>query len=144
MHTAIFGKNYSKFYSAFRQGTTPMTPEPSATTVPSKRPAVASEPAPKRRRMNDRASLSQLDQHHPLRTPTRRSAVVTMKIPKGSVFKELAPPLKAVAESFATPMPRPQSETKGKALSMLIVIEFPPFPSVKSLGLLSLLIKISY
>lgn len=125
VHTAIFGKNYSKFYSAFRQGTTPMTPKPTTTAVPSKRPAVASEPAPKRRRINDRTSLPQVDQHHPSATPARRSAVVTMKIPKGSMFKELASPSNAVGESSTTPMPRSRSETKGKSPSMVIVIEHP-------------------
>ena len=124
MHTALFGKNYSKFYSAFRQGTAPVTPKPTAATVPAKRPAVASEPVPKRRRINDRASLPQSDQHHPRTTPARRSAVVTMKLP-GSKLTELASPSEAVGKSSGTPRPRSHSETKGKSASMVIVIVHP-------------------
>lgn len=102
-----------------------MTPKPTATTAPVKRSAATSEPASKRRRTNDPASLPPSDQHHPRTTPARRSAVVTMKIPKRLKLKELASPSEAVGESSVTPRPRSHSETKGKSPGTVIDTQHP-------------------
>ena len=115
VYRTLFGKNYSRFYEAFRQGiSTPEASQPVATAVPAKRHLAApSERISKRRRQDDPASLPQSD-HHEVTRVSAQPAAVTTRTPTGAEPSEVTSPPREDRESPVRPTPRSYSATKGK------------------------------
>lgn len=109
-YAALLGKNYSKFFEAFQQGTsTPQAPKAVAATVPAKRSAAASKQAFKRRRPDDGASLPQPDQPPPRTIPALTSAATITEASVGAKTSTPASPSKVVEELSVTARPRSHS-----------------------------------
>ena len=121
----MFGKNYSKFYEAFRQGVNrPEVHQDIATKVPAKRHSVApSNRASKRRRQDDRVSPPQADQHEAPIISLQRSAATDDEYPAGAMPSVVASPPSDVRESSVRSTPKSYSAAKGKFISMIN----PPF-----------------
>lgn len=116
------GKNYSKFFEAFQQGTsTPQAPKAVAATVPAKRSAAASKQAFKRRRPDDGASLPQPDQPPPRTIPAPTSAATITEASVGAKTNTPASPSKVVEELSVTARPRSHSAAQGKLPRKIIV-----------------------
>ena len=122
--TIIFGKGYSKFYEAFQQGVVPPQATQTVTnTVPAKRVLCApSMQASKRIRQDDSASLPQMDQSQDPTISAQQSVANTTEAPTRANASEVASPPSNDRESSVRPRPRSYSATKGKFISMIVVL----------------------
>lgn len=121
--TAAFGKNYSKFYEAFRQGiSAPQAHETTSEITPAKRSAATPKQASKRRKHNDRASLPHPDQYQ-ARTFSAPQSAATPQPPTRAKPIEAAPSLNEARNALAPPTPRSYSEAKGKSSSEIAILQ---------------------
>ena len=140
MYTAPLGRNYSKFYEAFRQGLhSPPTNQNIAPTVPAKRSAASSDHPAKRSRREDVASLQPAGQDQARTTPAKRAAttniepaskrskVVTLRHPARDQNGRIPTQVPAAPVTKASSGPKP----KGVA-SLQVASESPVTPRPRS------------
>ena len=127
VYSAPFGRNYSKFYDAFRQGlTSPPTNGNIAPTVPAKRSAPSSDHVAKRTRQEDVASLQPAVQDQARTTPAKRAATANIEpSPKRSKVVTLRHPARdqngrIPTQKTAAPSPRASSGPKPKGVTSLL------------------------
>ena len=141
MYTAPLGRNYSKFYEAFRQGLhSPSTNQNIAPTVPAKRSAPSSDHPAKRSRQEDVASFQPAGQEQARTTPAKRAATTNIEPPsKRSKVVTLRHPARdengrIPTQAAAAPGPKASSgpKPKGIASSLQVASESPVTPRSKS------------
>lgn len=114
-YAPTFGKNYSKFFEAFRQGISePEAPQTVTNITPAKRRSEAvSKPATKRMRRDDTVPLPQADQPlAPAESPQRAAATASENSRGAKSSLQVLPPSGAEKPSVR---PTPKSDSAPKA-----------------------------
>lgn len=141
VYTAPLGRNYSKFYEAFRQGLrSPPTNQNIAPTVPAKRSATSSDHPAKRLRQENVASLQPAGQDQARTTPAKRAATTNIEpASKRSKVVTLRHPARdengrIPTQVPAAPIPKASSgpKPKGVASSLQVASESPVTPRPRS------------
>ena len=141
VYTAPLGRNYSKFYEAFRQGlNSPPDNKKVAGTVPAKRSAPSSDHPAKRTRQEDVASLQPAVQDQARTTPAKRAATTNIEpVQKRSKVITLPHPSRnqnrmIPAQEAAAPTPKASSgaKPKGVTASLQVASESPVTPRPRS------------
>ena len=140
VYTAPFGRNYSKFYEAFRQGLhSPPTNQNTAATVPAKRSAPSSDHAAKRPRREEVASHQPAGQDQARTNPAKRAATTNIEpAPKRSKVVTLRHSARdeiqrITSQAAAPPSSKASSgKPKGVTSSVQVASESPVTPRPRS------------
>ena len=141
VYTAPFGRNYTKFYEAFRQGLHgPPTNQNIAATVPAKRSAASSDHAAKRPRREEVASHQPADQDQTRTTSAKRAATTNIEpAPKRSKVVTLRHSARdqihrITSQPAAVPSPKASAgpKSKGVTSSVQVASESPVTPRPRS------------
>ena len=148
VYTAPLGRNYSKFFEAFRQGlNTPPANKKVAGTVPAKRSAPSPDHPAKRTRQEDTASLqpavqdqAPAVQHQARATPAKRAATTNIEpVQKRSKVITLPHPsrnqtrrIPAQEAAATTPKESSGPKPKGVTASLQVASESPVTPRPRS------------